>query len=85
MSYVCPVCGWPELMDPPHSESNGPSFEICPCCGFQFGYDDDDQGFTYAAWRERWIQNGMTWWSNGRPASPAWDARQQLARAGLLP
>ena len=38
-SFVCPACGYPDLTEPPWSESGG-SFEICPSCGIQFGYTD---------------------------------------------
>ena len=83
MKHTCPVCGWPELHEPPRRESGGASFEICPCCGFEFGFDDDDQGRTYKQARARWIDGGMTWWSTSRPAPPGWHPAPQLARAGL--
>jgi hypothetical protein len=83
MKHSCPVCGWPELPKPPRHASGGASFELCPCCGFEFGYDDDAQGLTYAQARARWIADGMTWWSASRLAPPGWNAAQQLARAGF--
>lgn len=83
MKHTCPVCGWPELHAPPRSASGAPSFELCPCCGFEFGYDDDDQGVTYEQARTRWTAGGMEWWSDSRPAPATWDAARQLARAGL--
>ena len=36
VKHLCPVCGWPELTQPPRQASGGASFEICPCCGFEF-------------------------------------------------
>jgi hypothetical protein len=30
------------LYEPPYDERGLPSDEICPCCGFHFGYDDDE-------------------------------------------
>jgi len=57
--HTCPVCGYPELDEPPRSSSGGGSDEICPSCGFQFGLDDEDGGIGYATWRERWIAAGM--------------------------
>lgn len=80
MKYVCPVCGWPELHEAPRSTSGAASFELCPCCGFEFGYDDDDQGLTYEQARTRWMGGGMKWWSTTRPPPEGWDAAQQLAR-----
>ena len=83
MKYTCPVCGWPELHQPARDESNIPSFEICPCCCFQPGYDDDSQGLTYEQARARWIAGGMKWWSASQPAPVEWSGSRQLARAGL--
>jgi rubredoxin len=81
--HACTVCGWPGLAEPPHSPSGGGSYEICPCCGFQFGVTDDDEGITASQWRARWIGDGMKWSSPSRPAPARWSARRQLARAGL--
>lgn len=39
MKYTCPVCGWPELDEPPYDDTGWGSFEICSCCGIEFGYD----------------------------------------------
>lgn len=83
MNHACPVCGWPELREPPRNEEGGASYEICPCCGFEFGFDDDSEGLSYAMARARWREAGMPWWSAARPAPAHWDAARQLARAGL--
>ncbi len=83
MKYPCPVCGWPELELPPRGEGGEASFEICPCCGFEFGYDDDSEGLTYGQARAQWIAGGMKWWSESRMAPVDWDAAGQLGRAAL--
>jgi hypothetical protein len=59
--YLCPVCDYPKLSEPPRSEFGGGSFEICPSCGFQFGVNDDDEGISYETWRRRWEAAGMPW------------------------
>ena len=41
---MCPVCGFVGLAVSPYNEAGGGSFEICPCCGFEFGFDDDSEG-----------------------------------------
>lgn len=76
---TCPVCGYPQLEEPPRAPSGGGSYEICPSCGFQFGVDDDDKGITHEQWRDRWVGKGMPWSSRGVPAPRAWDAKAQLA------
>jgi len=60
-SYLCPVCDYPKLSEPPRSEFGGGSFEICPSCGFQFGVNDDAEGISYETWRRRWESAGMPW------------------------
>jgi hypothetical protein len=83
MKHTCPVCGWPELEELPRDEQNCASYEICPCCGFEFGFDDDAHGLTYEQARARWIGGGMKWWSTARPSPIGWNPMSQLARAGL--
>ena len=78
--FMCPVCGCGELKKPPRSETTGGSYEICPCCGFQFGYDDEDQGISDEEWRRRWIEKGMPWSARIRRPPPGWDPVEQLRR-----
>lgn len=77
MPYVCPVCGYPGLTEPPRTPDSGPSYEICPSCGFQFGYDDDSEGIDYATWRRNWLAAGTPWRSRN-PPPPGWDPVDQL-------
>jgi hypothetical protein len=78
-SYTCPVCGYPGLAEEPRSEEEGGSYEICSSCGFEFGYTDEDQGYTYESWRERWVAGGMPWRATGiEPPPPGWDPQRQL-------
>ena len=77
ISYVCPVCGYPDLDEEPRTEESGGSYDICPSCGFEFGVTDDSEGFTYEQWRTQWVQTGMIWWSNMK-APKGWNARKQL-------
>ncbi len=75
----CPVCGYAPLDEPPFSQFGGASYVICDCCNFQFGFDDDDQGFTFEQWRDRWIAGGMLWGGNGEEQPPdGWDPEAQL-------
>jgi hypothetical protein len=81
-TYLCFVCGFGGLDEPPWSNGAG-SDEICPSCGIHFGYDDyagGNAGAREALYRRRratWIAEGMKWWSsNGQP--DGWDAEAQL-------
>jgi hypothetical protein len=81
VTYTCPVCGFPSLTREPRSIEGGGSYEWCPSCGFEFGFTDDDSGFTYAGWRELWIANGMLWASESFLARPRdWNPVEQLKR-----
>jgi hypothetical protein len=75
------VCGFTELPWPPVDQDGYGLFEICPCCGFQFGVTDDDRGWTYEAWRAQWVSRGMPWDSAGiEPPPSGWDPKAQLER-----
>jgi hypothetical protein len=83
--YVCPVCGYDRLEDPPW-DNESPSDDICPSCGTQFGYHDATGGdaayrqVRHRELRERWIARGMPWHSRGVMDPPdGWDPRQQVA------
>ena len=79
VSYQCPACGYPSLTEPPRTEGDGGSYEICASCAFEFGYTDEDQGYSYEAWRALWVANGMPWRSEGIEDPPeGWDPVQQL-------
>lgn len=84
--YTCPVCGYPGLAEPPRSRSGGGSYEICPSCGFEFGVTDDDRGYSYADWRQRWVDRGMPWDSDGiEPPPTGWDPATQLRAVANAP
>jgi hypothetical protein len=72
MNYTCPVCGY-SLMDAPPL-----NYEICSCCGTEFG--NDDEFTTHAELRSRWIHKGSPWFFGQPPLN--WQPWLQLATAG---
>lgn len=76
MSHQCPVCGFSALFAPPAD------FEICPCCGTEFGYDDDR--YSHLQLRSRWMARGAPWFSRANPSPANWSPLAQLVRAGYL-
>jgi len=81
----CPVCGYTLWFSPWVDEN--PSDEICPSCGIQFGYDDAQQGedfsqrsAIYMRWRNKWIQDGMPWFSQSMGKPDNWNPNEQLKR-----
>jgi len=73
---ICLVCGYDSLDEPPYDEFGCSSFEICPCCGTEFGYDDSS--VKHAELRGKWINTGKKWWSNNVSKPEDWDAEKQL-------
>lgn len=76
----CPVCGY-LMAAPPYDEHCCATFEICPCCGTEFGYDDS--AASHQVLRETWIKRGMPWWSRHQIPVDGWDPKIQLADAGF--
>jgi transcription elongation factor Elf1 len=80
--YTCLVCGYPDLTRP-YGDFLHPTYEICPCCGYQYGYDDHYR--SPINWRTAWIEeDGMRWWAHGGPPGN-WDPHRQLTRLDALP
>ncbi|MED3629767.1 hypothetical protein P4478_23220 [Bacillus subtilis] len=65
-SYTCPVCGFDGLDEPPYDEYNIGSYNICSCCGFEYGNDDDvmvnekllEVPEAHELYRIRWVKEG---------------------------
>jgi transposase-like protein len=77
--FSCPVCGYDELEDAAYDEHGCASFEICPSCGTEFGYDDNSK--EHSRLRDQWKHQGMKWWSNSVSPPDGWDPVAQLRRA----
>ena len=77
MSYMCPVCGYPDMEEPPED------FEICDCCGTQFAFHDDVK--SHKDLRAEWIGRGAPWFSEVVHAPWGWDVFAQLAQANIIP
>lgn len=79
----CPVCGY-RLNEPSWLDDRSASFEICPSCGIQFGYDDvaggdmEKRSEVYRSWRAEWVQRGMPWESIGMATPDSWNPQEQL-------
>jgi len=75
-----------EFGSPPYGVRFGrPSYEVCSCCGFEFG-NDDEQGtgapISFEDYREEWIADGCQWFDeSARP--DGWSVDAELAGAGL--
>jgi len=72
--FTCPVCFYPDMPDRPRD------YHICPCCGTEFG--NDDQDLTQFQLRARWVNAGMRWFFGQQPHG--WDPQAQLERGSSV-
>ena len=79
--FTCPVCGFPDLIEPHLDPMGSPTYAICPCCGVEFGYDDASR--SHSELRAAWLANGAPWWSERQSPPERWSAETQLKAAGL--
>ena len=79
---VCPVCGYKGLGEPPRDREGNASFEICPSCGTEFGYDDATK--SAAQLRREWLGRGAGWWSKAVKPPKNWNPVMQHRGAKLL-
>lgn len=72
----CRVCGYPLRSAPWGNESGSATYEFCPCCGVEFGYQDV---LPVAAQRFRteWLRAGAEW-SEPHMRPMGWDLHKQL-------
>ena len=76
-NYTCPVCGFKGLEENPYNQRKEPSYEICPCCGFEFGFDSAGSKESLIEYRQRWIKDGARWFIE-RLKPENWDLEAQL-------
>ncbi|WP_433709033.1 hypothetical protein [Paenibacillus illinoisensis] len=82
---ICTVCGYDKLSFPQWDSEGFQSNEICICCGFQSGFDDDakDNPESIKEYRIRWINGGANWFSSLKPKVSDWDLAVQLKRVNI--
>ena len=76
----------PDNLVPPYSQYFGePSYEVCDCCGCEFGNDDEPgtaPPLTFRQYREEWMADGGRWFEPSRKPQD-WTLEQQLKDALL--
>lgn len=73
---VCRVCGLAQDEPPWGSDGKTPSFNICSCCGVEFGYEDATPAGT-REYRRRWVGGGAKWFTPSRRPED-WCLEEQL-------
>lgn len=75
---VCRVCGWDHGDYTWGQDGKTASFEICDCCGTEFGYEDVTlKGILKK--RAEWIERG-TPWTDPKERPEGWDYKACLGR-----
>jgi hypothetical protein len=72
---TCPVCSYKNMPFPPED------YNICPCCGTEFG--NDDAYATHEQLLMRWLRNGAPWFFGVAPLG--WNPYLQLRDRPDLP
>lgn len=72
----CRACG--HLADEPPwgAEGDAPTYDICECCGVEFGYGDTFLG-AIRGHRSKWLEAGAKW-SNPRISTDGLDPATRL-------
>lgn len=77
MESICRVCGLDYGPDHPTWYSiREASFDICVCCGVQFGYLDTSIE-TVREFRQEWISNGAKW-QDHKACPKEWNVFEQM-------
>lgn len=74
----CRVCGYEPEGPPWGEDGRTPTFEICPCCGVEWGYQDATP-IGVDRYRSGWLQSGAQW-TDLSVAHDGLDAETRLAR-----
>ena len=76
-TFNCDVCGYSRLSQPPWGDDGKtPTYDICPCCGVEFGYEDCTQK-SKDSFREKWLNNGAKWFDESKKPQN-WDLEEQF-------
>ena len=75
-SHECRICGYYVNDFPWGEDGKSPSFQICSCCGVQFGREDDTLE-SIKEYRAGWISKGGKWFvKNETPEG--WNIEAQM-------
>jgi hypothetical protein len=78
---------WNNHGKPPYCQKYGKaSYDICPCCSFEFGLEDEapdsTKSVSFEKYLQQWIAEGCVWFQlEFKPHD--WNLRTQLQKAGI--
>lgn len=75
-AFFCRVCGLDQQEYPWGEDNDSPTFDICACCGAEFGYHDCTlEGIREH--RKRWLSNNGKWAEEAAKPSN-WSLKEQM-------
>lgn len=75
--YICRICGSEQVDAPWGDDGESPTYDICDCCGVEFGYEDSTlQGIKI--YRSKWLDNGAKWYHK-KSEPESWSLEDQLS------
>jgi hypothetical protein len=73
---TCRVCGLIQADYPWGEDGISPTYDICPCCGVEFGYEDSTSA-SVKKYRQGWLEKGANWFDKKKkPAN--WRLEEQI-------
>ena len=75
-NYHCRICGLRQSEPPWGNDGKTASFNICPCCGAEFGYHDATLQ-AIQRYRENWLLEGAKWFEPHRKPEQ-WSLEKQF-------
>lgn len=76
---ICRICGYLfSGWSPWGEDGQSPTFDFCPCCGVEFGYQDSSLAGV-RRWRDRWLRDGAQW-SDSYVESDGLEADARMSR-----
>lgn len=79
--HHCRVCGLYIESAPWGEDGETPTYEICPCCGVEFGNED----YTLQSvrnYRTKWLESSAKWFES-RQEPNYWDLEEQMEKVPM--
>jgi hypothetical protein len=74
--YTCRICGLHRDEPPWGPDGVSPTFEICDCCGVEFGYEDSTLDGV-KRYRQEWVSGGCEWFvPKAKPDGWTWEQQK---------
>jgi hypothetical protein len=80
---ACQVCGYEPSEPPWGTDGKSPSFNYCPCCGVEWGYQDASP-LGIEMYRAAWLSAGAPWRDASEPRDGL-TVSVRLLRVGVSP